>query len=58
MANRYKVIKDHEGYRVGSIIELNDRRAQSEMRRGNIVLCKEDKRVFKTKEAKLDNETK
>lgn len=33
----FKVVKQFNDYRVGDVIELNDRRAKSELRNGNVV---------------------
>jgi hypothetical protein len=56
----YRVINDFNGHKIGDIIELNDRRAKSELRNGNIemvfpkiehdpIVKKIEKRVYENK---------
>jgi hypothetical protein len=49
----YKVIKEFNGHKVGDIIELNDRRAKSEIRNENVELndatVKKEKETIKNK---------
>lgn len=54
----YKVIRSYDQYKIGSVIELNDRRANSELGRENIVIYKESKQKVKTKEEKMKRKTK
>lgn len=51
----YKVIHKFGGSEVGDVIELNDRRARSELRNGNVVPYVKPKKkpVKKTKEQKF-----
>lgn len=48
----YKVIKPFNDFAPGVVIELNERRAKSEIGNGNVVEYKEEKAVYKTKEEK------
>jgi hypothetical protein len=55
----YKVIKQFNGHKIGEVIELNERRAKSELRNGNVevnvkaeketIENKIEKRVYKNK---------
>ena len=54
---QYKVLRNFSESNIGDIIWLNDRRAKSELRNGNIEL-KEEKRGYKTKEEKVTKVTK
>lgn len=50
----YRVIKEFNGHKVGDVIELNDRRAKSELNNGNVELTtmpnkKKEKRTIKNK---------
>jgi hypothetical protein len=38
---KYKVVKEFDGHSVGDIVELNDRRAKSELRNGNVMEAKQ-----------------
>jgi len=48
----YKVIRQFNNYRPGAVIDLNDRRAKSELRNGNVVEYKEEKIIYETKQEK------
>jgi len=48
----YKVINEFNGHKLGDEIELNDRRAKSELRNGNV------EKVMERPEKKRDIETK
>ena len=48
----YKVVKSFNGLKIGQVIELNDRRAKSELRNGNVVRYKAEKTVIKNKAEK------
>ena len=48
----YKVINEFNSHKLGDEIELNDRRAKSELRNGNV------EKVMKRPEKKRDIETK
>lgn len=48
----YKVVKQFNDYQPGTVIELNERRAKSEIGNGNVVEYKEEKLKYKTKEEK------
>lgn len=49
----YKVVREFNGYRPGTVIELNERRAKSETRNGNVTEYKEEKVTYQTKEEKV-----
>jgi len=49
---QYKVVKNFNESHTGDVIWLNDRRAVSELRNGNIIEVKEEKKAYKTKEEK------
>jgi len=49
---QYKVLRNFSESNIGDIIWLNDRRAKSELRNGNIIEVKEEKKAYKTKEEK------
>lgn len=38
----YKVVKEFNGHNVGDVIDLNDRRAKSELSNGNVVASLDD----------------
>ena len=46
----YRVIRDYENYKVGDIIELNERRAKSEIANGNVEWYAEPKKKAEKKE--------
>lgn len=52
---KYKVIKKFSDANIGDIVDLNERRAKSELANGNV---KEYKQERKTKELKRKKQTK
>ena len=54
---QYRVLRNFSESNIGDIIWLNDRRAKSELRNGNVEL-KEEKKAYKTKEEKVTKVTK
>lgn len=55
---QYRVVKNFNESHAGDVIWLNDRRAVSELRNGNIVELKEEKKPYVTKEEKKISKTK
>lgn len=55
---KYKVVKKFSDAAVGDVIELNDRRAKSEIRNGNVVEYKQEKVAYKNKAYKGKKKTK
>jgi len=50
---QYKVVKGFNDSREGDLVWLNDRRAKSELRNGNVSELKVEKVEIKTKEEKI-----
>jgi len=48
----YKVVRQFNSYRPGTIIDLNERRGKSELNNGNVVEYKEEKVIYQTKQEK------
>jgi hypothetical protein len=55
---KYKVIKEYNGLKVGDIVELNERRAKSEVRHGNVIEAKAAKKTAKQKMEKITYKNK